>query len=47
MKMLRASPAGYRRDVLRTLAVAVDERSDVGRRRRRSDSQTEEERGAA
>jgi diguanylate cyclase (GGDEF)-like protein/excisionase family DNA binding protein len=47
MKMLRASPAGYRRDVLTTLAVAVEERGDVGRRRRRSDSQTEEERGAA
>jgi hypothetical protein len=47
MRMLRSSPAGYRRDVLGTLAAAVEERGDVGRRRRRSDPRTEEERGAA
>jgi hypothetical protein len=45
--MLRASPAGYRRDVLETLAAIVAERGDVGRRRRRTDGRTEEERGAA
>jgi diguanylate cyclase (GGDEF)-like protein/excisionase family DNA binding protein len=47
MSMLRASPAGYRRDVLETLAAIVAERGDVGRRRRRTDDRTEEERGAA
>ena len=47
MVMLRASPAGYRRDVLETLAAIVEEREDVGRRRRRSDARAGEERGAA
>jgi diguanylate cyclase (GGDEF)-like protein/excisionase family DNA binding protein len=47
MAMLRASPAGYRRDVLDALAAVVEERADAGRRRRRSDAQTKEERGAA
>ena len=47
MTMLRASPAGYRRNVLDALAAVVAERGDVGRRRRRSDTRTEEERGAA
>jgi response regulator RpfG family c-di-GMP phosphodiesterase len=46
MSKLRASPAGYRRDVLQTLAATVEERGDVGRRRRRSDTH-KEERGAA
>ncbi len=47
MTKLRASPAGYRRDVLGTLAALIEERGDVGRRRRRTDTRTQEERGAA
>jgi diguanylate cyclase (GGDEF)-like protein/excisionase family DNA binding protein len=47
MAMLRASPAGYRRDVLEALASTVSDRGDVGRRRRRTDVRSEEERGAA
>jgi hypothetical protein len=47
MAMLRASPSGYRRDVLDALAGIVEERGDRGRRRRRADMQAEEERGAA
>jgi diguanylate cyclase (GGDEF)-like protein/excisionase family DNA binding protein len=44
---LRASSAGYRRDVLEALAAIVGVRADPGRRRRRTDSRAEEERGAA
>jgi diguanylate cyclase (GGDEF)-like protein/excisionase family DNA binding protein len=47
MTKLRASPAGYRRDVLDALAATVEERGDVGRRRRRGDPRSKEERGAA
>jgi diguanylate cyclase (GGDEF)-like protein/excisionase family DNA binding protein len=47
MATLRSSPAGYRRDVLDTLASVVAERADVGRRRRRTDTRRKEERGAA
>jgi diguanylate cyclase (GGDEF)-like protein/excisionase family DNA binding protein len=46
MAMLRSAPAGYRRDVLAALAATIEERGDVGRRRRRSDTR-KEERGAA
>ncbi len=47
MAELRALPAGYRREVLETLAAVVADRGDVGRRRRRTDVRSEEERGAA
>jgi diguanylate cyclase (GGDEF)-like protein/excisionase family DNA binding protein len=47
MTILRRDPAGYRADVLSALAEVVEQRLDAGRRRRRSDAGSEEERGAA
>ena len=47
MAMLRAAPAGFRPDVLDALAEVVAQRHDGGRRRRRTDADAREERGAA
>jgi diguanylate cyclase (GGDEF)-like protein/excisionase family DNA binding protein len=47
LSRLRNHPAGYRPDVLDALATIVEQRRDVGRRRRAGDAATGEERGAA
>jgi diguanylate cyclase (GGDEF)-like protein/excisionase family DNA binding protein len=47
LSRLRTDPAGYRPDVLDTLAASVEQRRDMGRRRRASDVAAGEERGAA
>jgi diguanylate cyclase (GGDEF)-like protein len=44
---LRRHPATYRRDVLDALAAVVEQRPDIGRRRRRNDAIDREARGAA
>ena len=47
LSRLRNDPAGYRSDVLEALAASVEQRRDVGRRRRAGDAAAQEERGAA
>jgi len=47
LSRLRADPAGFRQDVVDALAASVQQRRDVGRRRRVGDAAAQEERGAA